>query len=394
MYMHFGDPTQAAGDAYLATLRHTTSKHAKICEHVREGIASGLYRIDQRIPTEAELARRFGACRQTVSQALRQLEQQGLLTRRRGAGTFVRRRTSTTNNVFGLLLAGAYSGIFAPICARMARVARTKGYSLVVEDAPSEDADDQALIRGTEELCREYVERGVAGVFFAPLMLPRHQMEVNVHIAEALDRAGIPVVLLDRDIYDYPQRSRFDLVGVANRRASQTLTNHLWDLGYRRIEYITHLGEVSTVTARIAGCMDVLQNHGITPDPKWVHQGNVRDIAFLREVMRDSRAEAFVCANDHVAARVMRHLATLGIRVPDDVAIVGFDDVDYATLVLVPLTTMRQPCARIGEMAVRLMVERLADPGLPAREVSFDCEMVVRESCGAALRGNVAHAVG
>ncbi|MGB9623597.1 MAG: substrate-binding domain-containing protein, partial [Phycisphaerae bacterium] len=65
-----------------------------------------------------------------------------------------------------------------------------------------------------------------------------------------------------------------------------------------------------------------------------------------------------------------------------------------ATLVLVPLTTMRQPCARIGEMAVRLMVERLADPSLPAREVSFDCELIVRESCGAVLRGNLAHAVG
>jgi len=378
----------------LKTSPGRKTKHQQISEHICQGILSGLYGVGGRIPTEAELARRFRACRQTVSQALRQLEHQGLLIRRRGAGTFVRRRVSTTSNVFGLLLAGAYSGIFAPICARMARAARAKGYSLVIEDLPGEDTDEEALIRDTEELCRAYIERGVAGVFFAPLILPSSRMEANARIADALDRAGIPVVLLDRDIHDYPQRSRFDLVGVANRRASEALTNHLWELGYRRIEYITHLGEASTVTARIAGCMDVLRNHGITPDPQWVHQGDVRDIAFMREVMRDSRAEAFVCANDHMAARVMRHLATLGIRVPDDIAVVGFDDVDYATLVLVPLTTMRQPCARIGEMAVRLMVERLADPSLPAREVSFDCELVVRESCGALLRGNLAHAVG
>ncbi len=362
------------------------SKHRSIYEYLRDAIAAGEFAAGEQVPTEAELSQRFGACRQTVAQAIRKLEHQGLVVRRRGAGTFVCPRKQARGTLWGLLVPAAYGGIFAPMGAQMTRAARVAGYSVLLED-PHDGSEDLArLARRAEDLCRAYVDGGVSGVFYIPLILPAEQMHVNAHIVETFDRAGIPVVLLDRDIYEYPRRSRYDLVGVANRRSTQVLTEHLLALGYRRIEFVTHEGLASTASARIAGYQDALRDHGIEPDPAWIHCAHPRRLGAVPALTDTIRAEAFVCVNDEMAARLIRHLAGHGRRVPDDVAVVGFDDAEYSTLVQIPLTTMRQPCERMGDMAVRLMLERLAEPSLPAREVAFDCELIVRDSCGARTR--------
>jgi GntR family transcriptional regulator of arabinose operon len=93
--------------------------------------------------------------------------------------------------------------------------------------------------------------------------------------------------------------------------------------------------------------------------------------------------EAFVCANDRVAGRWMQTLLEEGVRVPREVRIVGIDDVNYASLLPVPLTTVHQPCREIGETALRVMLERLERPKMAARDVLLDCTLVIRKSCGA-----------
>ena len=92
--------------------------------------------------------------------------------------------------------------------------------------------------------------------------------------------------------------------------------------------------------------------------------------------------DAFVCANDRIAGRLMQALLGRGVRIPGDVRLVGMDDVNYASLLPVPLTTIHQPCRDLGETALRVMLERMARPRTPARDVLFDCSLVVRESCG------------
>ena len=90
--------------------------------------------------------------------------------------------------------------------------------------------------------------------------------------------------------------------------------------------------------------------------------------------------DAFVCANDRIAGRCMQALAAAGFRIPCDFRIVGIDDVHYASLLPVPLTTVRQPCREIGETAMRVMLDRLAHPKMPARDILLDCTLVIRES--------------
>jgi LacI family transcriptional regulator len=95
--------------------------------------------------------------------------------------------------------------------------------------------------------------------------------------------------------------------------------------------------------------------------------------------------DACICANDHTAAVLMRSLESIGLNVPKDIRVAGFDDVKYATLLTVPLTTVHQPCRDIATIAFRAMLQRIADPSLPARIMSLTPTLVVRESCGAYL---------
>jgi DNA-binding LacI/PurR family transcriptional regulator len=98
--------------------------------------------------------------------------------------------------------------------------------------------------------------------------------------------------------------------------------------------------------------------------------------------MSTARPDGIVCANDRTAARLMSSLRALDYQIPRDVRLVGIDDVDYASLLPVPLTTLRQPTRQIGDVALSVMLERIARRDLPARHVRLHCELVVRESCG------------
>ena len=92
--------------------------------------------------------------------------------------------------------------------------------------------------------------------------------------------------------------------------------------------------------------------------------------------------DAIICANDRTAGELMQTLAAIGFQVPRDVRVGGIDDAEYASLLSVPLTTVRQPCRAIGEIALTAMLERAARPDLPVREILLDCQLVVRKSCG------------
>jgi len=104
------------------------------------------------------------------------------------------------------------------------------------------------------------------------------------------------------------------------------------------------------------------------------------------------RWDAVVCANDLMAVQLQRQFENDGLRVPQDVRVVGFDDAKYAKQSGVSLTTMRQPCRDIAITAFRAMLERVADPTLPARSLLLTPQLVVRESCGAYLSREKTHA--
>ncbi len=359
------------------------AKHREIYERIHHAILSGEYAIGQRIPTEAELGSWYHASRPTIARALRDLEQEGYLTRRRGAGTFVREFKRAPSRLLGLTVPHTESGILAPVCSEILHRAEKCGYGVLFGGAVARRAE--AVPQDIAAFCQPFIERKVAGVFFLPLIPPRSRQDANRQIARRLTEAGISVVLLDRDIQDYPDRSPYDLVGVDNRRNGYVVTQHLLKQGCRRIVFVTIDLPVSTSTARAAGYRDALVDHGITPEPDWVQRwATTYDVDFVRGLLA-LQADAFVCINDDVARLLMHHLAVLGVRVPDDVRIVGFDDLPFSASLPVPLTSMHQPTRDIGASAMDAMISRLENPQLPARDIMHRCELAVRKSCGCEL---------
>jgi DNA-binding LacI/PurR family transcriptional regulator len=161
----------------------------------------------------------------------------------------------------------------------------------------------------------------------------------------------------------------------------------LLQLGARRIAFLSFQRSPSTVEERIAGYREAIYMRGLPIEPALILRLESEDDEAIRRVLQTEHPDAFVCVNDATAGRLMRILIDLGRRVPQDVRVVGIDDVDYASLLPVPLTTMHQPTREIGMAAMVAMLERLSRPDMPVRDVLLESTLVVRDSCGARLGG-------
>jgi DNA-binding LacI/PurR family transcriptional regulator len=360
------------------------TKHRQVFEHVLADIESGRLKEGDRLPSEIELVRQFATSRPTVARALRDLQNLGLVERKVGSGTYVQRSQGMADSWrFGLLIPGlGGTEIFEPICGQLARLAQRHHHTLLWGDFGGRRGEvDPELI---EQVCLSYIRQTVAGVFFAPLELTEDKDLINQSVIAALETARIPIVLLDRDIVPFPQRSHFDLVGIDNRRAGFLITDHLLRLGCRRIDFLLRAGSAPTVMLRIAGYREALLSSGITPDPQWIHSCEPSDEKAVKRIVA-SGATAVICANDLTAANLMRTLDALGCHVPQEVRIVGFDDVRYAELLRPSLTTIHQPCADIGTIAMQAMLERIENPAFPPRDMLAQPTLIVRQSSGTAL---------
>ena len=371
-------------------------KYQHILEQLQRDVLSGEYPPGARVPSEAALTKRFGASRITVGRAVRELRQRGLVERRAGSGTFVAPPKPASGvpptppgnggRPFGLLIPDlGETEIFAPMRQGMAAAPSAGQHALLWGySAPDEAA------AGREEagwrLCRQYVEQGVGGVFFAPFERTANRHQVNRRIVTALEEAHIPVVLLDRDLVPYPRRSRHDLVGIDNRRAGYLACEHLLARGSQRVAFVAYPDSASTVDARAAGYREALFQAGQPVESALIPRLDPTDEGAVGAFLAAARPDAAVCANDRVAGQLMHTLLALGRRVPEDLRLVGIDDVGYASLLPVPLTTIHQPCREIGTAAMTTMVERVARPQAPARDILLDCHLVVRQSCGARAR--------
>ena len=208
--------------------------------------------------------------------------------------------------------------------------------------------------------------------------------DVNQRIVRALEEARIPIVLLDRPALPYPRRGAHDLVGIDNRDAGFVITEHLLALGCRRVAFVALPNAAATVDSREAGYREALYARDHPVDRSSIRRIDPADSKTVHGLMETCRPDGIVCANDRTAGRMMHTLLQLGYGIPRDVRLVGIDDIEYASLLPVPLTTLRQPTRQIGDAALSAMLERVRRPAVPARDIFLHCSLVVRASCGGA----------
>jgi DNA-binding LacI/PurR family transcriptional regulator len=319
----------------------------------------------------------------TAVKAVQQLQQEGLLVRRAGSGTYAAESPRGQKPVFGLIIPDLGSTeIFEPICKGMTgspATATGQGWSLAWGHSSTQTANKEFE---AEQLCRQYIDQHVSGIFFAPLEFGPRREAVNRRVLKALKAARIPVVLLDRSGIEFPASSEYDIVGLDNRRAGWMMTEHLIRAGAKRIGFFAREGSAETVDDRIAGFRGALFAHDVPLHKGQVVRADPADIHAVDEALQRETFDALLCANDHTAAKLMRSLHSLNIKIPQQIRVAGFDDVRYAELLPVPLTTLHQPCLQIGAAAISAMLDRIANPSLPPRSILLNGHVVVRQSCG------------
>jgi DNA-binding LacI/PurR family transcriptional regulator len=358
-------------------------RHREISRQLQAEIAEKKFAPTGRLPSEAQLVKRFGVSRPTVARALRDLQAAGLIERRAGSGTFIKSASVTAvpaARQLGVLVPERGSiEIFELIGGELSSLARANDYALLFGGGSSPrqgvDLGEQHAIA----MCEHFIDQRVAGVFFAPFEQTANRTDVNQRIAESFTKAGIPVMLLDRDLTPFPLRSGMDLVATDNVAGGFLAAEHVIKLGCRRVAFL-------------ARPLHALLRAGVPLADDWVRIGGPEDMTFVRTAIAGLGWEALLCANDLTAAQVMRSLVKLGVRVPQDLRVVGFDDASYASLLGASLTTIHQPYREIATVAFQGLRNRMAEPSIPVRSALLSPRLVIRESCGAYLRSEAAPA--
>ncbi|MBN8709328.1 MAG: transcriptional regulator [Verrucomicrobia bacterium 61-8] len=343
---------------------------------LRRKVLSGEVGHGEQLKPELDLCRDLNLSRTTVRKAVASLVEEGLLVRQRGRGSFVNfSRTAAQQRLLAFLMCQNGFGAVSLLVQGAQQRAAELGYQLVL----AESQNDAAV--AFEQVVR-LNETRVAGTIIAPLQTLTPE-RTTAAVVRALRQADQRVVLVD----DFSADDAIPSICSQNREAMHKLTCHLIKKGYRRIAFLSSV-KLEGVMEREEGFCEAMREHGIEVPPEYFLEVANRDtqVQGRQEVdvfmaMRQP-PEAIVCLHDLIALNVMRRCEERGWRVPDDVAVVGFDDLPQAAVSNPPLTTMHQPLLEMGRRAVELLVRQLEGETLTAHHERLPCNFKIRRSCG------------
>ena len=331
--------------------------------------------------TIKDVAKRAGVSSMTVSRVINDSQRVSPATRRRVeqaiselgyvpsrlARGLIRRKTGT----LALIVPDVANPFFTLIVRGAEDVARRAGYRVIL-------CDTRADLDLEEEVIEEMIAHRVEGVAIAPV-----SDRSKRHLAR-LARFGVQFVLIDRTIAGLD----CDVVVGDSSGGARRLVEHLISLGHRRVGFIVESDMVSTARDRRQGYVEALEAAGIESDPDLIVQASVDPAGGFEGMGRllelDDPPTAVFTVNNLVALGAIEAVRANGLEVPDDIALVCFDDIEYASRLYPFLTVMAQPAETLGRLGTQLLVERIEgrapDRG---RVVVLPAEFIVRRSCGA-----------
>ena len=332
-------------------------------------------------PTMKQIAAELGVSVTTVSKVLNKAPDIGEVTRARvlayiadhgyRPNAIARSLTLSRTSTIGVVIPDLMHSFFVEILAAMDAVVAPKGYRLLLcasnENAEKERSELEAL-----------AERRVDGMVVAPA----HATDNEDHLATMMER-GVALVMMDRD--DHPAIACHRVL-TDDRQVGRLATEHLIALGHTRIGHIAGPAIIHA-RRRYEGYRDALSAHGLALDDSLVAEGTFLQAdgeAAMRVLLqRSPRPSAVFVANDPMAIGAMKAVWDAGLRIPEDIAIVGAGNIIHGDMLRVPLTTVTWSRHEMGTRAAELLLQQLADPATPPSRVIVEPHLLVRGSCGA-----------
>ena len=345
-------------------------KYFQLQTWLQDRIEQSYYSTNDKIPTESELVSLSGLSRATVRQALRNLESDGFIVRKKRVGSFVRRLKKSSNNIqtVGLLVPDIRSG-YAPILARGAEDEAIKNdISLIL--CNTDDTPRQASYH-----IERLIKLSVSGVIYIPVAATDKK---NLQVIDRLKKANIPVVLADRGIQD----SNLDFVTTNNFEGSRQITQHLIDKGHKHIAFLSNK-LYSTEKLRYNGFVSKIKDEGLTIDKRITildkSAFNVNKyLNHAHQILKNRKKFTAVYAgHDRIALLFYTAAKKLGLSVPEDFSIVGYDNMPLTT---VSLTTMHQPIYEMGQESIKLIISRMENKNTNIKNIVLNSNLVQRSS--------------
>jgi len=275
---------------------------------------------------------------------------------------------SNKTGTIGVVVTDVANPFFSALVKGIARAARDLGYSIILQDSDEDYA-------GEEEAIQVLLAEQVDGILITPV-------QSHKQMIEKLTEAQFPFVLVGR----YFQDLDTNYVVPDDYQGGFLATEHLIQQGYTRLAMVNGPLHISSARERFQGFSDAMSKHGIPLDESLVISGALtveEGLSLSRSILKQvPRPSAIVCYSDFVAFGVMQAIREIGLSIPEDIAVVGFDDVWMSSCLEVPLTTIRSPKEELGRQAMQLLVHRLKENhnGAETDKRKLDVTLVSRKS--------------
>ena len=363
-----------------------------VTEDILMIIERGEFSFDQPICTENKLMEQYSVSRITARRAMTELEQRGILYRKRGVGSFVARdiyqhtqKIASNSKLFAFIFSFdvSKSGLSAAFQAANNHLIK-HGYAASIY-ITEDDEKHRARV-----FLEQLIKTDIAGVAYYP-----KTTNVHLELLNSLAFKGRPVVLID-----VPSPARYiSSVSSDNFEGSLMAMQHLIELGHRRIAYVSGIPPEArkTVADRIDGYVLALRRAGIAPDAELIitelteafrrSPGPGGSLTQLHETVRSLRARGVtgvLCENDHLAFEFAMACRELGVGIPDEMSICGFDHSEWAFMLPEGITTVRQDMAAVGARVAELLLAGVGAQLAQAEHVVIPTELVVKGTTGLA----------
>ena len=360
--------------------------HVQLLSQLRQLILSGQLDPGSRLPSEAELQSRLEISRSTIRQALNNAKAEGLIERVTGKGSFV---TSSPNakaklDLIGYITFGFRSDMQVKLLSGAESVTKARGYGILFCHSNRDIKEENRLL---DQLIKDKI-RGI-------LIWPAMEEDKSRRIFQLAAKSLIPLVLIDRTL----KGLEYDYVISENYAGAYTATEFLVKLGHKRISFLSQpILRLITVAERLRGYRQAVKDAGLKPlDPVLVGTPNLELMAediiptlsassskeieqIARYLAEPDRPTAIFAMNDLVAMQALKAANLAGLRVPDHLSIVGFDDMDIVAHLEVPLTTVSQDTSYMGRRAAELLFERVEGYNGPPRREVIPTHLQIRAS--------------
>lgn len=346
--------------------------YQQIKEYFIDKIENEDIAVGELLPSENEIVKMFNVSRHTVRQAFAQLENEGYIRREQGRGTIcLGKKEAHSNKTIAVVTTYISDYIFPHIINGIEEVVSSKGYTLSLASTNNNKKLES-------EFLKKFIEQNVSGMIIEPTKSA--EGNPNLEYFEKMDQKRIRYIMFHAT---YPNLNPAFVV-MDDLKGGYLATNYLIQLGHRKIAGIFKSDDLQGVK-RQKGYINALQEAGIQPDDELIGNYTTENLdyypyQFTRYLLNTTKPTAIVCYNDQAAMRVIDAIKDSGLKIPDDISVVGYDDSPLATASDIKLTTIRHPKKEMGKQVAKFMLDMLDKSDYKPQYV-YEPELIVRTSC-------------